>query len=429
MYTTGSSVTTDYFHADHLGSISVVSNSTGTVITRYTYDAWGVRVAQTGSLTETHHGFTAHEHLDNVGLIHMNGRVYDPVLARFMSADPYVQTQDNMQSYNRYSYVWNNPLSGADPSGYWNFWKSVKAIFRYSLVPSFKNTFNLIQNQPGQQYIDQFMMRNPALVQAAQVITSFIPGVGIFISAGISAYYTGLQGGSEWDMAKSFGVSLGMSYVTQQVQSGVTAGQDLKVYQVNMVEGAWVPTAVDSLPSVGDIFVGMNGMENTLSQAVENIGRAAKAAKIDSFYLIYNPSQSFIADLAQSGQDVLFSGSAASRQLGELLRGPLENGATITLVGHSQGAAMVLNSAKYLQELGVSTSRLTISAFGAPVSESTFRGLGINVGYFKVTPYDAVTNIVGRNAKSAGSFFGSLAHVPYLFTNTASPHGAYNYFP
>nr|WP_256470542.1 RHS repeat-associated core domain-containing protein [Alkalimarinus coralli] len=63
-------------------------------------------------------GFTDHEHMDEVGLIHMNGRVYDPVIGRFLSADPYVQAPYNSQSYNRYSYGWNNPLSVTDPAGY-----------------------------------------------------------------------------------------------------------------------------------------------------------------------------------------------------------------------------------------------------------------------------------------------------------------------
>ncbi len=68
--------------------------------------------------TSTARGFTDYEHFDSVGLIHMNGRVYDPELGRFMSADPFVQALYNSQSYNRYSYVFNNPLSFTDPSGY-----------------------------------------------------------------------------------------------------------------------------------------------------------------------------------------------------------------------------------------------------------------------------------------------------------------------
>ncbi|WP_317128284.1 RHS repeat domain-containing protein, partial [Myroides indicus] len=62
-------------------------------------------------------GYTGHEHLYTVGLIHMNGRVYDPLLRRFMSPDNYVQDVNNTQNYNRYGYVLNNPLLYTDPSG------------------------------------------------------------------------------------------------------------------------------------------------------------------------------------------------------------------------------------------------------------------------------------------------------------------------
>jgi uncharacterized protein RhaS with RHS repeats len=48
----------------------------------------------------------------------MNGRIYDPLLGRFLSADPIIQFPNDLQSYNRYSYVRNNPLSRIDPSGY-----------------------------------------------------------------------------------------------------------------------------------------------------------------------------------------------------------------------------------------------------------------------------------------------------------------------
>ena len=66
----------------------------------------------------TTRGFTGHEQLDEVGLVHMNGRVYDPQLGRFLSADPQVQYTSNLQNYNRYTYVNNNPLSFTDPSGF-----------------------------------------------------------------------------------------------------------------------------------------------------------------------------------------------------------------------------------------------------------------------------------------------------------------------
>lgn len=61
-------------------------------------------------------GYTGHEMLDEVGLVHMNGRIYDAKIARFVQADPIIQDPLRVQSLNRYSYVWNNPLNAVDPS-------------------------------------------------------------------------------------------------------------------------------------------------------------------------------------------------------------------------------------------------------------------------------------------------------------------------
>jgi RHS repeat-associated protein len=62
-------------------------------------------------------GYTGHEHLDMFGLINMNGRMYDPVIARFLSPDPYVPDATYTQDFNRYTYARNNPLSYTDPTG------------------------------------------------------------------------------------------------------------------------------------------------------------------------------------------------------------------------------------------------------------------------------------------------------------------------
>jgi len=52
-----------------------------------------------------------------VGIIHMNGRLYDAMLHRFLSPDNYVQDPSNPLNFNRYSYVLNNPLLYTDYSG------------------------------------------------------------------------------------------------------------------------------------------------------------------------------------------------------------------------------------------------------------------------------------------------------------------------
>ncbi|WP_164729952.1 RHS repeat-associated core domain-containing protein, partial [Rhodomicrobium lacus] len=69
--------------------------------------------------------------LDEVGLVHMNGRVYDPELGRFLSADPFIQDATNLQALNPYTYVQNNPLSFTDPSGYFlsGLFKAIGKVF------------------------------------------------------------------------------------------------------------------------------------------------------------------------------------------------------------------------------------------------------------------------------------------------------------
>ncbi|MBN2785890.1 MAG: VCBS repeat-containing protein [Pontiellaceae bacterium] len=124
-----------YFHYDHLGSVVAVSGEgsggNASLIAEYSYDSWGQRrdastwlasTVDTSSL-KTDRGFTGHEMLDNLGLVHMNGRIYDSHLGRFLSSDPVVQAPGDLQSYNRYSYVRNNPLTYTDPSGY-SWWSS-----------------------------------------------------------------------------------------------------------------------------------------------------------------------------------------------------------------------------------------------------------------------------------------------------------------
>jgi RHS repeat-associated protein len=113
------------------------------VVERLSYDAWGKRRNANGTddLTNalisaiTDHGYTGHEHLDDMGLIHMNGRVYDPRTGRFLQADPFIQYSDDLQSYNRYTYVMNNPFYATDPSGY-------LSILGHKILPGVLNNRN-----------------------------------------------------------------------------------------------------------------------------------------------------------------------------------------------------------------------------------------------------------------------------------------------
>ena len=115
-----------YICRDYLGSITHIANSDGSLKQELSYSAWG-RLRDPATYTEyapgaepalfLGRGYTGHEHLAWFGLVNMNARLYDPLLGRFLSPDPYVQMPDFTQNFNRYSYCLNNPLVYVDEDG------------------------------------------------------------------------------------------------------------------------------------------------------------------------------------------------------------------------------------------------------------------------------------------------------------------------
>ncbi|MGK3959481.1 RHS repeat-associated core domain-containing protein [Sorangium sp. So ce118] len=116
---------TRYVHVDHLGSVDALTDEDGDVSERRSYDpfgqrrnpVWGERAPASFS-SETMQGFTGHESDDELGLVNMKGRIYDPKLGRFLTTDPIVSIPFYGQSWNPYSYVLNNPLAYVDPGGF-----------------------------------------------------------------------------------------------------------------------------------------------------------------------------------------------------------------------------------------------------------------------------------------------------------------------
>lgn len=113
-----------YLHRDYQSTIVAVSNAEGQLIEKRLFDAWGkvleIRDKQgrrLSSFEALDRGYTGHEHLQSLGIIHMNGRLYDATLHRFLQPDNYIQNPFNTQNYNRYGYCLNNPFMYTDPSG------------------------------------------------------------------------------------------------------------------------------------------------------------------------------------------------------------------------------------------------------------------------------------------------------------------------
>ena len=225
---------TTYLHKDKLGSLVVVTDDLGASKADFSYDAFGKRRPVDGEasinplMLEYTRGFTNHESLTDVGLIHMNGRVYDPALGRFISADPFIQFSTNMQSYNRYSYVLNNPLGYTDPSGYFLSSKTKNKIKKVSAVSAVVGTAfahpsvalsALTIKHPNPAYskpVINFQLKHKWARVGGQIVAGVADGIsgctGCF-SAAYSAYITDISGGSSSDVLKAAAITWAVAYV------------------------------------------------------------------------------------------------------------------------------------------------------------------------------------------------------------------------
>lgn len=164
----GGEIKLNYLLRDHLGSVTHVIDANGTVLQELSYDAWGqLRNPETyvtyrqGKAPEPlfERGYCGHEHLEPFGLVNMNARLYDSVLGRFLSPDPFVQQKDNSQNYNSYSYCMNNPLKYVDKSGklfgfslLWGLLETVYNVATHGLAfkhYSYRKTVNALRIDMG----------------------------------------------------------------------------------------------------------------------------------------------------------------------------------------------------------------------------------------------------------------------------------------
>jgi RHS repeat-associated protein len=209
--TTGNTVSTRYFHKDHLGSVATLTDENGLVVQRLSYDPWGKQRDPStwaddpsGNLAtqdQTTRGFTSQEQLADVGLVHMNGCVYDPMLGRFMSPDPIVADPYNSQTLNRYAYVYDNPLTFTDPSGYCGFFCSIGRAFRAVFL---------------------------APIHLAQAILKAVPIFGTIVqiaATAVAAYFCGP-------------CAIGVAAATASFNAGVTSGKIGVALKAGLIAGA-----------------------------------------------------------------------------------------------------------------------------------------------------------------------------------------------
>ena len=217
-----------YICRDYLGNMTHLVNRNGTVVQELSYDAWGrLRNPETHAVylpdNETElllgRGYTGHEHLPMFGLINMNARLYDPVLGRFLSPDPYVQMPDFSQNFNRYSYCLNNPLVYVDESGEYAIIDDIIAAVIGGVV---NLAVNIVQgNIKGDFWT---VLGHGAAAFGSGAVAGFgalYPELGGWIWGGatVGATNAWLGGAKGWDIAIGGGVGIVSSY------AGGIAGQ------------------------------------------------------------------------------------------------------------------------------------------------------------------------------------------------------------
>ena len=186
----------------------------------------------------------------NGGFIHMalgqplNGRIYDPNLGRFMTADPHVQAAGYSQSYNRYTYVYNNPLTGTDPSGFFSLvdplYEAHRSVTSGAIEDVLRNPgeiFNwyaLEHSLPGRAALDKHVFSHDwgqaighiAIGVGSLFCTGAAPACFVAGEAHIAGYNTWLAGGAHDDVAEAI-ITSGSIAAISTIGSSAIGGANL----------------------------------------------------------------------------------------------------------------------------------------------------------------------------------------------------------
>ena len=191
-----------YLHKDNQGSTTSITNAAGAVVQQFIYDPWGKQysvssssVFTTYSSPGTSKGYTGHNMINDFEVIHMGGRTYNPILGRFMQADPFIQAPSNLQNYNRYSYVLNNPMSYTDPSGYFFKWAAGKLLGKTGARLAGLGVGGLLGATAADWLYGRAMNSN-GVATVVGVALNFVPYCQVWCSALFSAQRTYHQTGS-----------------------------------------------------------------------------------------------------------------------------------------------------------------------------------------------------------------------------------------
>ncbi len=275
-----------FLYKDHLGSMDLITDKAGKVVQEMSFDAWGQRRNSANwnalSLTalsnfdhsRTTRGYTGHEMLDEVGLIHMNGRIYDPRLGRFMQADPFIQAAADTQMYNRYSYVRNNPLNASDPSGYFSLRKllsPMQMVFK-AIGPQWSGILNAVASMACGPYAplcaaagayDMTMAFGGSYSDAFK--SAVIAGVSSFAFQKIGDFFSNCSSCAATSGSGAFGTDLTYQAFAAKVAAHAITGGVMSVLQGGKFGHGFISAGVTAASSgaIGKIGGDVNSVNYT----------------------------------------------------------------------------------------------------------------------------------------------------------------------
>lgn len=369
----------------------------------------------------------------------MNGRVYDPVLGRFLSADPNVDDARDAQGFNRYSYVGNNPMNATDPSGFFKLKDALKIVAvvaaAYFTAGWAISTWGTTMATSGSLAAGTFTATVTAHSAFGALVGNAVLGG---LAGGFASGFAGslLNGGSVGDAFKAgvIGGALGAftAYVGAKIGQGVDDWKNgsQEYYNVRpdpLNPGKMLPPEkiLDKTSIRGGVRIFENGMLNPLDDAAKN---GAYFYKGQEFILAHNPSHGFIADLTEVTLGKLTGTSSLGRDLAGVL-GQID-AAQSTLYMHSQGAQIGFNALAEVGRRGGALQGLSLKVYGGATNVLTSNMIAhsvrANITTWTMNAFDAVPNIAGLNALYAPHrFVTSLLASPFLFAGSAlSPHSS-----
>lgn len=300
-----------YTLKDHLGSVDAVLDDAGEVIQRLSFDAFGQRrnaynwrgkdidqllepptSTDLSVIATTTRGYTGHEMLDEVGLIHMNGRIYDARIARFVQADPHIDGVDGSQGYNRYSYVHNNPLNATDPTGF--FFK--KLLRKIASIPILNTLVQVVLTIYCQVCLVAYNAASTYAVTGSlgaafgSMISAFVPvsnTVAGFFTAAVVGGVTSVMAGGKFGhgfVSAGIGAAIGgpiggiKNVVARVLLRGIVGGTISKLTGGKFANGASSAAFMELATSM------IRGAGNKSASSTENSGRG-EPDHIDEDYL------------------------------------------------------------------------------------------------------------------------------------------------